>query len=63
MILVPNKINQNDLFDYTIIGAGILGILLALDLSESKKKISLKLLLKQIIEIPQKLIYNIIDKF
>ena len=41
MILVPNKINQNDLFDYTIIGAGILGILLALDLSESKKKILL----------------------
>ena len=38
MILVSNKINQNDLFDYTIIGAGILGILLALDLSESKKK-------------------------
>ena len=41
MILDSNKINQNDLFDYTIIGSGIIGILLALDLSESKKKILL----------------------
>lgn len=41
MILDSNKINLNDLFDYTIIGSGIIGILLALDLSESKKKILL----------------------
>ena len=37
MILDTNKINQNDLFDYTLIGASILSILLALDLSGSKK--------------------------
>ena len=47
MILETHKINSDDFFDYTIIEAGILGILLALDLSESKKKILIKNIIKE----------------